>query len=146
MALDKLPSTFHLRELHKGWFPHAFTVPANFQYRGPYPPAEAYNPDDMMDKKREKFLEWHDEKLCSGAIFDFQEKLLRYCESDVKLLKEGCLKFIDEFETYARFKPLIKAITIASACKLNWRREFLEENLITLESQKGWRSNHVNQS
>ena len=40
MALDKFPSTFHLQELHKGFFPHAFNQECNFNYSGEYPPSD----------------------------------------------------------------------------------------------------------
>ena len=38
MALDKFPSTFHLQESHKGFFPQAFNQECNFNYSGKYPP------------------------------------------------------------------------------------------------------------
>jgi len=146
MGLDKFPATFNLQELHKGWFPHACNRVENFSYRGEYPSADQYCPDDMPEKKREKFLAWHAEKVSSGAVFDFQEELLRYCESDVKLIKEGSLTFIQEFEEIAGFNPLVEAVTIASACNLFWRREKLEKDLIATEPQNGRRGNKVNQS
>ena len=59
MALDKFPSTFHLQELHKGFFPHAFNQECNFNYSDEYPPIAGYNPDDMDTKKWEQFLTWH---------------------------------------------------------------------------------------
>ena len=37
-------------------------------------------------------------------------------------------------------------MTIASACNLFWRREKLEEDLIALEPQNGWRGNRLDQS
>lgn len=80
------------------------------------------------------------------AVFNFQEELLKYCQSDVKLLKEGCLKFVQEFQEIAGFDPLIESITIASACNLFWWREKWEEDLIALEPQSEWRGNHINQS
>ena len=123
MALDKFPSTFHLQELHKGFFPHAFNLECHFEYSGPYLSVENYNPDDMESKKRDQFLTWHARKVAEDAVFNFQEELLKYCESDVKLLKEGCLKFVQEFQEIAGFDPLIESITIASACNLFWWRE-----------------------
>ena len=86
--LDKFPATFNLQELHKGYVPHAFNRAENFSYRGVYPLADQYCPDDMLEKKREKFLTWHAQKIRENAVFDFQEELLRYCESDVQLLKQ----------------------------------------------------------
>lgn len=146
MPLERFPDTFHLRELHKGWFPHAFNWECNFQYSGPYPPAADYNPDDMESKKREKFLTWHARKVDENAVFHYQDELLKYCESDVQLLKEGCLKFVEEFKEIAGFSPLVESVTIASACNLFWRKEKLEENLIALEPQCGWHGNHINES
>ena len=102
MSLDKLPATFNLQELHKGFFPHAFNRMENYTYRGVYPSADKYCPDKMHEKKRVKFLAWHAHKIRENAVFDFQEKLLRYCESDVQLPKEGFLNFIEEFESPLR--------------------------------------------
>ena len=82
MALDKFPSTFHLQELHKGFFPPAFNQECNFNYSGEYPPIADYNPDDMDTKKREQFLTWHAQKVAENAVFNFEEELLKYCESE----------------------------------------------------------------
>ena len=100
----------------------------------------------MDSKKRGKFPAWHARKVAEQAVFNFQEELLKYCESDVKLLKEGCLKFVAEFEEIAGFNPLVEAVTNANACNLFWRREKLETDLIALEPQGGWRGNRINQS
>lgn len=82
-----------------------------------------YDPDSMDSKKREKFMTWYRQKVSENAVFAFQEELLKYCKSYVKLLKEGCLKFVWEFEDIAGFNPLIQSITIASACNHFWRKE-----------------------
>lgn len=142
MGLDKFPETFNLQ----GFFPLAFSRVENFSYRGVYPSADQYSPDDMPEEKREKFLAWHTEKIRENAVCDFHEEVVRYCESDVQLLKEGCLKFIEEFEEIAGFNLLIESVTIASACNLFCRREKLEEDLIAIKPQNGWRGNRVNQS
>lgn len=146
MGLDKFPETFNLQELDKSFFPHAFNRVENFSYREVYPSADQYSPDDMPEKKREKFLAWHTEKIRENAACDFHEEVVRYCESDVQLLKEGCLKFIQEFEEIAGFNLLIESVTIASACNLFCRCEKLEEDLIAIKPQNGWRGNRVNQS
>ena len=142
MDLDKFPETFNLQ----GFFPLVFSRVENFSYRGVYPSADQYSPDDMPEKKREKFLAWHTEKIRENAVCDFHEEVVRYCESDVQLLKEGCLKFIEEFEEIAGFNLLIESVTIARACNLFCRREKLEEDLIAIKPQNGWRGNRVNQS
>ena len=142
MGLDEFPETFNLQ----GFFPLAFNRVENFSYRGVYPSADQYSPDDTPEKKREKFLAWHTEKIRENAVCDFHEEVVRYCESDVQLLKEGCLKFIEEFEEIAGFSLLIESVTIASPCNLFCRREKLEEDLIAIKPQNGWRGNRVNQS
>ena len=116
MRLEKFPATFNLTELHKGWFPHAFNKECNFSYVGPFPPKEDYDPDSMDSKKQEKILTWYNQQVSSNIIFNFQEELLKYCESDVALLK-GCLKLVKEFEEIAGFNPFTQSITIAADMK-----------------------------
>ena len=145
MPLERFPATFYLTELRKGYFPHAFKREENFNYVGDYPPMDAYDPDSFDSKKRDAFKPWYNEKVASNAIFNFQKELLASCKSDVQLLKEGSLKFIQEFEEIARFNPLITSITIASACNHFRRKEKLEEDLIALEPAGGGHGNHINQ-
>ena len=47
MALSKLPKTFGLSELKKGYFPHFFNTPENQNYVGDYP-AQKYFGDEYM--------------------------------------------------------------------------------------------------
>jgi len=74
----------------------------------------------MDTKKREQFLTWHAQKVAENAVSNFQEELLKYCESDIKLLKKGSLKFVKEFKEVTGFNPLVESVTIASACNLFW--------------------------
>lgn len=50
--------------------------------------------------------------------FDFQAKLLAYCQSEVKLLHGGCNVFRQQFKEVAGFDPMEKCLTIASTCNL----------------------------
>ena len=50
MALEKLPATFNLQELHKGFFAYSWIREDKYEYVGPYPPAEDYHPERMSDK------------------------------------------------------------------------------------------------
>ena len=77
-------------------------------------------------------------------MFDFQKELVAYCESDVRLLKEGCLTFKRLFEALAGFNPF-EHITIASACNRDLRMNRMIPNSIASEPVGGWR-NRVNQS
>ena len=75
--------------------------------------------------------------------FDFQQGLLANCESDVKLLKQGCLTFKRDFEVLAHFNPFDQ-MTIASACNRDLRTNRMEANTIASEPLQGWRpsTNH----
>ena len=53
------PKTFGIHELAKGCFPHLFNKKENENYVGPIPPSPYDNPNWMSQKKKEKFLEWH---------------------------------------------------------------------------------------
>ena len=69
-----------------------------------------------------------------------------YCESDVKLLKAGCQKFQEEFETKAEFNPFVKCVTIASACHRFWRKNLVPLDTVASEPCQGWRGAQSNQS
>ena len=49
MALEKLPVTFNLQELHKGFFAYSWIREGKYEYVGPYPPAEDYHPERMSE-------------------------------------------------------------------------------------------------
>ena len=145
MKLGKFPKTFGLTELKKGYFPHLFNKTENQTYEGALPPVEDYLPNSMSTEEKEKFLEWHAEKTAEGYMFKFQEELLKYCESDVKLLKEGCLQFKREFEAEAQFNPF-DSMTMASACSRFLHTHCLEDETIAVEPLQDWGGCKVNQS
>ena len=93
MALAKLPKAFQLESNCKGWFPHMFTCKNNENYVGPYPPLEMYGPDHMSRDDRAKFMQWYGERVAGNDIFDFQKEILKYCQNDVDILRQACLKF-----------------------------------------------------
>lgn len=87
-----MPKTFGFKEMAKGYFPHLINTKENqtvvFEH---LPDIQYYYPDGMKPDKRERFLEWYEEH--KNNKFDFQKKLLRYCRSDVDMLRKRCLKF-----------------------------------------------------
>ena len=82
---------------------------------GALPDKEFYMPESMSVSGRKDFEKWHDKERAENVVFNFQKELLEYCESDMKLLKEGCLTFKWLFEKETKFDPF-SHITIASAC------------------------------
>lgn len=120
MLLDSFTNTFNLKELKKGWFPHKFSRPQNFDYKGAIPNIDYCEPNTMKTKKKKEFEKWYAEQLEKDDIWNLKEELLRYYESDVQLMKEGCMKFVEEFRKTAKFDPMIQCTTIASACHYFW--------------------------
>ena len=142
MPLSAFPKTFGLTELCKGYFPHKFNHPDHQTYVGPVPALDYYMPETMSPKDREAFETWHQQQR--DQVFDFQKELVAYCQSDVRLLKEGCLTFKRLFETLTGFNPF-DHITIASACNRDLRMNRMIPNSIASEPVCGWR-NSINQS
>ena len=138
MALSDFTKAFGLTELKKGFFPHFFNTPDNQAYVGEIPAMDYYDPDSMSPERREEFMAWHAARREEGYVFDFAQELVDYCKSDVRLLKQGCMKFQQEFHKVAKFNPMAKCITIASACSRYYRKMCLPEGTIASEPLRGW--------
>ncbi|XP_055387941.1 uncharacterized protein LOC129616346 [Condylostylus longicornis] len=124
MALSKLPKAFDLQfNMKKGYFPHLFNIAKNENYIGQLPSVEYYNPNDMK----------------------VDEQIIEYCVNDVAILTQSCLKFREMFLKQCNVEPFLEATTIASACNLAFRRNFLKEDTISLIPKHGYR-NSDNQS
>ena len=144
-ALAKLPKMFGLNELAKGYFPHLFNRKENQNsILDHLPDQHYYNPDGMKPEDRQKFCEWYDKH--KHDHFDFQAELVKYCRSDVDILRRCCLEFRDLFmkmtstnETDPGVDPFRKCITIASACNLVFRRNFLKHDTIGIIPAHGYR-------
>ena len=144
MPLSAFPKTFGLTELKKGYFPHKFNVPDHQTYVGPVPALDYYMPDTLSPKDKQALETWHQEQRTQNVLFNFQQELVAYCESDVRLLKQGCLTFKRLFESLTGFNPF-DHITIASACNRDLRMNRMIPHSIASEPVYGWR-NRVNQS
>ena len=138
MPLENFTKTFGLTELKKGYFPHKFNREENLNYEGLIPDLKYYETACMNTKKKEAVEKWHAEEMLKGESWNFKKELLEYCESDVKLLKEGCLTFAADFEKECGFNPLKENITIASACHNFWRNNQMIPYSIAVEPPHGW--------
>ena len=143
MALSNFPKTFGLNEMKKGFFPHFFNTQQNQIYEGYMPEKSYYDPDGMSPQRKEEFDKWYNEKVSERYIFNFQHELLTYCQSDVRLLKQGCIKFQSQFHDICGFNPMVHCITIASACNTAYRKNWMPKNQIAIEPVRGWRPNHT---
>ena len=138
MPLENFTKTFGLTELKKGYFPHKFNREENQDYEGDIPELKFYETVCMKTKKKEAVEKWHAEEVLKGEEWNFKKELLEYCQSDVKLLKEGCLIFAGDFEKECGFNPLKENITIASACHNFWRNNQMIPGSIAVEQPHGW--------
>ena len=142
MKLSLLPKTFGFDELSKGWFPHFFNVKENQTYTGPYPDASFYGHNRMKKDEREAFMKWHQEKILTAEIFDFQQEIEKYCRSDVDILRRASLQFRQLLLDATAIDPF-SYVTIASVCMGVYKSLFLEEHyqaiLTTAElKETGW--------
>lgn len=138
MKLSSLPAAFDLpSDFKKGYFPHLFNKIVNKDYIGTLPAIEYYSPDSMHVDERQKLLEWYD--YHKNDNFIMKKELIEYCTSDVNILTLACLKFRQNFLSECNVCPFTEAITIASACNLVYRRNFLEPNKISIIPKWGYR-------
>ena len=97
----------------------------------------------MSVQGRQDFERWYADQVARRVQFHFQQELQTYCESDVKLLKQGCLTFKRDFEALAHFNPFDQ-MTIASACNRDLCMNRVAEDTIASDPLQGWRpsTNH----
>ena len=117
MGLAKFPKTFGMTELCKGYFPHHFNKEENQNYVGPIPPQSYYAPNTMKPETREAFLTWYKEQKDNGYVFDFKEEIVKYCRSDVDILRKCCMEFREMLREITGIDPFEKCLTIAMRIK-----------------------------
>ena len=132
MSLSKFPKTFGMTELCKGYFPHLFNKEENQNYIGPIPPVAYYSPNTMKPEAREAFLAWHKEQVESDYIFNFKKEIIKYCRSDVDILRKCCMAFREMLREITDIDPFEKCLTIASACHEVYRTNFLKKDTIAV--------------
>ena len=66
------------------------------------------------------------------------EQKRKYCESDVIILREGTMKFREDFMTRNGIDPLVQACTIATACNIEFRNNHMQSNTIGLIPAGGY--------
>ena len=132
MSLAKFPKTFGETELCKGYFPHLFNKEENQDYVGPIPCQNDYGVNFMKPDEREAFIAWHKEQVENNYLFDFQKEILKYCRSDVDILRKCCLLFREMLRKETGIDPFERALTIASYCLEVYRTNFLKENTIAV--------------
>ena len=145
MALAKFPKTFGQDELCKGYFPHAFNKEENQNYVGPIPCQNDYGVNFMKPGEREAFMAWHDEQVANNYRYDFHQEIIKYCRSDVDILRKCCLLYREMFRKETDIDPFNKALTIASYCQEVYRTNFLKKDTIAVfNNHRQWKIKQSN--
>ena len=145
MALAKFPKTFGQDELFKGYFPHMFNKDENQNYVGPIPCQNDYGVNFMKPGERDAFIAWHDEQVANNYRYDFREEIIKYCRSDVDILRKCCLLYREMFRKETDIDPFNKALTIASYCQEVYRTNFLEKDTIAVfNNHRQWKIKQSN--
>ena len=139
MPLSKLPKPFGLTELAKGYFPHFFTTEANQHYVGLLPDVNYYDPDGMKPEAREAFYKWYNTQCEKQVVFNREEELLKYCRSDVDILRRCCLNFAKTVKGLWKIDPFEHCITMASLCNFIFPTMFLKKETIAIIPHVGYR-------
>ena len=132
MSLAKFPKTFGQDELCKGYFPHLFNKEENWNYVGPIPCQNDYGVNFMKPEERKAFIAWHKEQVESNYLFDFQKEIVKYCRSDVDIMRKCCLLFREMLRDETGIDLFGKSLTIASYCHEVYRTNFLKEDTIAI--------------
>ena len=145
MRLEQFTKAFQLSELKKGFFPHKFNRPENYDYIGPYVDKEFYGYNYFSESKRREFLEFYNNAISNNLVFDFQKELHDYCWSDVQLLTEGCLTFSKLSRQSSKRSPndpgicpFREKLTLASYCNYLYTRNFMPENTLGMLPANGF--------
>ena len=145
MALAKFPKTFGQDELCKGYFPHMFNKDENQNYVGPIPCQNDYGVNFMKPGERDAFIAWHDEQVANNYRYDFREEIIKYCRSDVDILRKCCLLYREMFRKETDIDPFNKSLTIASYCQEVYRTNFLKKDTIAVfDSHRQWKIKQSN--
>ena len=109
-----------------------FNKDENQNYVGPIPCQNDYGVNFMKPGEREAFMAWHDEQVANNYRYDFREEIIKYCRSDVDILRKCCLLYREMFRKETGIDPFNKALTIASYCQEVYRTNFLKKDTIAV--------------
>ena len=145
MALKKLPQAMGIRyegregeDMTKGFFPHHFNTLNNQNYVGSWPRIENYDLKSFSKQEREDFNNWY--MLQVNKTFNLQEEMLKYCRTDVTILRLACVKFRRLFMEITKITDINDDITsivdpfahstLAATCMQVFRANFIQEKHI----------------
>ena len=137
MKLADLPTAFGLKEIKKGYFPHLFNSVENENYIGTIPDEKFFSPDTMSVNEHIDFTQWYNTFKANNSIYNLKNELIKYCKQDVDILRRACMNFRSIFLKY-NVCPFTESVTIASACSVLFRKNFLKNETIGIIPTVGY--------
>ncbi|CAL2047011.1 unnamed protein product [Caenorhabditis brenneri] len=145
MPLSKMPKTFGITELKKGYYPYYFNHPENYgKILNGLPSKHFYDPDHMKPQALSEFEKWHDEH--KKDIFNADQELLIYCQSDVNILTTAVGEYIKICKKlFNSWNPILSSCTIAGFVKHILKFEHFAKGDLGIIPENGWpeRNNSV---
>lgn len=144
IALDKFPATFGLSEgLTKGFCPFLFLSFSNWNYVGELPAKDQFGIDvkDTENKKVKKFIEWYDNHPKQN--YNLRDETVRYCINDVKILREGSLKFMKLILDLADLNPFLQCISLPNLALTVYRKKYMKQNLLGIVPDNEYHPNTI---
>lgn len=136
--LAELPEMFNFPQ-QKGFYPYLFNTPENYLYNGPIPDISYFSPDTRNKKEREALLTWYKRQVKAKVEFVHRDEIIRYCKSDVEILRLASTQFRNFFWSENKIDPFIDAATLASACNKVFRANYLPADTIGIIPNGGYR-------
>lgn len=143
MPLSAFSKAFGLPE-SKGYFPHFFSKPENFDYVGPMPNTEYYGAGYMKPEERKRFLVWYEAQKEQNVVFNFRESIAEYCRKDVVVLRDGCVAFKNLLMelTGGQCDPFTYT-TLAGVSSAVYRGLFMKKDTIAAVPPNGYSSSQA---
>ncbi|EGT56180.1 hypothetical protein CAEBREN_06213 [Caenorhabditis brenneri] len=138
MRLARMPAAFGLEGEAKGMFPYLFNHPDNYDKKLPtLPSKEYYSAKYMVPEVRAEFDKWYEESYNNG--FELHEEMLKYCESDVRILTLTLIKFIKMCsELFNGWNPIVHGTTLASFSMFVMKAEYIQNGDIGYIPENGY--------
>ncbi|XP_055389326.1 uncharacterized protein LOC129618545 [Condylostylus longicornis] len=131
IPLSKFTSAFGLDKNEvKGYYPYLFNTKANYNYVGEIPSTEMFALNNFNSHELEKFYLWYNNLKKSNYVYNNREELIKYCIQDVNVLRQGCLKFMNDYLQLLNINPFFETFTLAQACLTAYQKHFLKENTL----------------
>lgn len=141
-SLSKFKDMFGLEDdYEKGFFPYMFLSYSNWNYVGKLPPSDqfGFNLNDTKCKRVQAFLKWYNEQPKDN--YSLREQCISYCDSDVKVLRAGCLSYNKLIMKISGINAFTCTLTLAQLSMTIFRKKFMKEGMLGIIPENNYRLN-----